>query len=132
VTLPARPNQACCLVGHDAPLARVCRGKSPAAGSSPRRSGPRCRNYAEPAVAGYFKKNNLPARLVATAAEDRLNPPIDVIDVCRLVKGTSPSPLWLTEFWVEQQICCYADNEQTHDKHRHPIFHFPLRLSQGQ
>ena len=26
------PNQACCLVGHDAPLARVRRGKSPAAG----------------------------------------------------------------------------------------------------
>ena len=132
MTLPARPNQACCLVGHDAPLARVCRGKSPAAGSSPRRSGRRCRNYAEPAVAGYFKKNNLPARLMATSAEDRLNPPIDVIDVCRLVKGTSPSPLWLTEFWVEQQICCYADNKQTHNKHRHPIFHFPLRLSQGQ
>src|SRR5262249_35277917 len=28
------PNQACWLVGHDAPLARVRRGKSPAAGSS--------------------------------------------------------------------------------------------------
>ena len=90
MTLPARPNQACCLVGHDAPLARVCRGKSPAAGSSPRRSGPRCRNYAEPAVAGYFKKNNLPARLMATSAEDRLNPPIDVIDVCRLVERDQP------------------------------------------
>src|SRR6516165_11861276 len=27
-----------------------------------------------------------------------------------LVKGSGPSPLWWTEFWVQQQICCDAHN----------------------
>jgi hypothetical protein len=32
VILTSAPKQACCLLGHDAPLAHVRRGKSPAAG----------------------------------------------------------------------------------------------------
>ena len=53
-------------------------------------------------------------------------PLIQCDDVCRLVKWTGPLPLWLTEFWVQQQICCDADDDESHDKHRHPIVHFPL------
>ena len=37
------------------------------------------------------------------------------------------SPLWWTECRVRQQICCDADDDESHDKHRHPIGHFPLR-----
>jgi len=33
---------------------------------------------------------------------------------------------WCTGFWVQQQKCCDADNEETHDKHRHPLVQFPL------
>jgi hypothetical protein len=36
---------------------------------------------------------------------------------------------WWTEFRVQQQICCDADDDESHDKHRHPIGHFPLLLS---
>src|SRR6266478_4898137 len=42
------------------------------------------------------------------------------------MKSTGPLPLWLTEFWVQQQICGDADNDESHDKHRHPIGQFPL------
>jgi hypothetical protein len=65
-----------------------------------------------------------------TAEEDRLN--IQLIrcdDVCRLVKGPALAVftmLRLTEFWVQQQICCGADNDESDDKHQHPIGHFPL------
>jgi hypothetical protein len=71
-----------------------------------------------------------PSRLVATAEEDRLS--IQLIrcdDVCRLVKGPALAVftmLRLTEFWVQQQICCGADNDESDDKHQHPIGHFPL------
>src|SRR6266436_4749069 len=57
-----------------------------------------------------------PSRLVATASE-RLN----------ILKGERPersSPLWCTEFWVQQQVCGDADNDESHDKHRHPIGQF--------
>jgi hypothetical protein len=36
---------------------------------------------------------------------------------------------WWTEFRAQQQICCDADDDESHDNHRHPIGHFPLRLS---
>ena len=32
---------------------------------------------------------------------------------------------WWTEFRAQQQICCDADDDESHDKHRHPISHFP-------
>src|SRR5262249_40851141 len=47
-------------------------------------------------------------------------------DVLSAGERDRPSPLWLTEFWVQQQKCCDADDNESHDKHRHPIVHFPL------
>src|SRR5262249_9886079 len=34
-----------------------------------------------------------------------------------------------TEFRVQQQIRCDADDNESDDKYRHPIVHFPLPLS---
>jgi hypothetical protein len=36
---------------------------------------------------------------------------------------------WWTEFRVQQKICCDADDDESHEEHRHPIGHFPLRPS---
>src|SRR6516164_3375747 len=63
------------------------------------------------------------ANLVRCQAEAPL------IALCRFPKPALPALAvfsWCTEFWVQQQKCRDADDNESHDKHRHPIVHFPL------
>src|SRR5262249_25022766 len=54
-------------------------------------------------------------------------PLIQCDDVCRLVKGPALAVFsWCTGFWVQQPKCCDADDNESHDKHRHPVVQFPL------
>ena len=44
-----------------------------------------------------------------------------------LVRWRNPLAVfsWWTEFRAQQQICCHADDDESHNKHRRPIGHFP-------